>query len=99
MYNGIGLSTPRGSGKLLIDAAQWSHALDWILYTNTGTNGYVIRNLSFVKPPPSDRERNTNDFKSNPQVKKANMAILDHDRKRKVEVKCMELSIKLEDEG
>ncbi|OAC98853.1 hypothetical protein MUCCIDRAFT_123979, partial [Mucor lusitanicus CBS 277.49] len=77
MYNGIGLSTPRGSG----------------------TNGYVIRNLSFVKPPPSDRERNTNDFKSNPKVKKANMAILDHDRKRKVEVKCMELTIKLEDEG
>ena len=67
--------------------------------TTKGTNGYVIRNLSFVKPPPSDRERNTNDFKSNPKVKKANMAILDHDRKRKVEVKCMELSIKLEDEG
>lgn len=32
-------------------------------------------------------------------MKKANMAILDHDRKRKVEVKCMELQIKLEDEG
>ncbi|CAO3617425.1 unnamed protein product [Mucor hiemalis] len=78
MYNGIGLSTPRGSG----------------------TNGYVIRNFSFVRPPPSDRDRqNANDFKSGPNVRKANMAILDHDRKRKVEVKCMELSIKLEDEG
>ncbi|KAI7903182.1 cwf21 domain-containing protein [Cokeromyces recurvatus] len=77
MYNGIGLSTPRGSG----------------------TNGYVVRNLSFVKPPPKQRDYNTNDIKANPKVKKANAAILDHDRKRKVEVKCMELQIKLEDEG
>jgi serine/arginine repetitive matrix protein 2 len=95
MYNGIGLSTPRGSGKVLFISILVILALTrWI-----GTNGYVIRNLSFVKPPPNDRDRNTNDFKSNPQVKKANTAILDHDRKRKVEVKCMELQIKLEDEG
>ncbi|KAI8328293.1 hypothetical protein BD560DRAFT_379392 [Blakeslea trispora] len=77
MYNGIGLSTPRGSG----------------------TNGYVIRNLSFVKPPRQDNRDRQEDFKSLPQVKQANAAILDHDRKRKVEVKCMELSIRLEEEG
>lgn len=65
-----------------------------------GTNGYVVRNLSFVRPPPTDRDRhNTNDFKQGPNIKKANLAILEHDRKRKVEVKCMELTIKLEDEG
>ncbi|KAI9262928.1 cwf21 domain-containing protein [Helicostylum pulchrum] len=65
----------------------------------SGTNGYVVRNLSFVRPPPTDRDRNTNDFRNGPNMKKANSAILEHDRKRKVEVKCMELSIKLEDEG
>lgn len=59
----------------------------------------MVRNLSYVKPPPRDRERNTNDIKSHPTVKKANAAILDHDRKRQIEVKCMELQIKLEDEG
>ncbi|KAI9476318.1 MAG: cwf21 domain-containing protein [Benjaminiella poitrasii] len=65
----------------------------------SGTNGFVVRNLSFVKPPPRQKEYDADEFKSNPKVKKANTAILDHDRKRKVEVKCMELRIKLEDEG
>ena len=59
----------------------------------------MIRNLSFVKPPKQDNRDRNEDFKSLPKVKQANAAILDHDRKRKVEVKCMELSIKLEDEG
>ncbi|KAI8994894.1 hypothetical protein BDB01DRAFT_774481 [Pilobolus umbonatus] len=77
MYNGIGLSTPRGSG----------------------TNGYVVRNLSHVRAPQVEKERNTNDIKHLPAVKKANLAILEHDRKRKIEVKCMELQLKLEDEG
>lgn len=102
MYNGIGLSTPRGSGKSMHEEEEDYRIECWnfFLFFSQGTNGYVIRNLSFVRPPPSDRDRqNTNDFKSAPTVKKANMAILDHDRKRKVEVKCMELSIKLEDEG
>lgn len=93
MYNGIGLDTPRGSGKtrMLVQITVLNYSL--------GTNGYVIRNLSFVRPPPTDRDRNTNDFRQGPHMKKANLAILDHDRKRKVEVKCMELTIKLEDEG
>ncbi|CDS02953.1 hypothetical protein LRAMOSA00355 [Lichtheimia ramosa] len=80
MYNGIGLSTPRGSG----------------------TNGYVQRNLSFVKAPRPDRnlDRSVNDLKSPaPAIKQPNKDILLHDRKRKVEVKCMELRIKLEDDG
>ncbi|KAJ8660935.1 hypothetical protein O0I10_003157 [Lichtheimia ornata] len=80
MYNGIGLSTPRGSG----------------------TNGYVVRNLSFVKAPRPDRnlDRSVNDLKSPaPAIKQPNKDILLHDRKRKVEVKCMELRIKLEDDG
>ncbi|KAL1927770.1 hypothetical protein VTP01DRAFT_3591 [Rhizomucor pusillus] len=80
MYNGIGLSTPRGSG----------------------TNGYVQRNLSYVRPPKTDhlRDAAAQDLKPpTPVVRAANKEILLHDRKRKVEVKCMELRIKLEDEG
>ncbi|KAI9026607.1 hypothetical protein CLU79DRAFT_742559 [Phycomyces nitens] len=80
MYNGIGLSTPRGSG----------------------TNGYVVRNLSFVRPPPTDRNdrSSSHDFKAPlPEIRQPNQEILLHDRKRKVEVQCMELQIELEDEG
>ncbi|KAL0095006.1 cwf21 domain-containing protein [Phycomyces blakesleeanus] len=80
MYNGIGLSTPRGSG----------------------TNGYVVRNLSFVRPPPTDRNDrlSSHDFKAPmPEIRQPNQEILLHDRKRKVEVQCMELQIELEDEG
>ncbi|KAI8991434.1 cwf21 domain-containing protein [Mycotypha africana] len=76
MYNGIGLTTPRGSG----------------------TNGYVVRNLSFVKPPPTDRNKKFEDFSDTPKQRKANEAILEHDRKRKIEVKCMEYRVQLEDE-
>ncbi|KAI8074277.1 cwf21 domain-containing protein [Gilbertella persicaria] len=78
MYNGIGLSTPRGSG----------------------TNGYVVRNLSFIKPPRQDRQDRANqDYRETPKTRKPNAAILDHDRKRKIEVKCMEHQLKLEEEG
>ncbi|KAI7869337.1 cwf21 domain-containing protein, partial [Spinellus fusiger] len=80
MYNGIGLSTPRGSG----------------------TNGYVVRNLSFVRPPPMDRNDRApiHDFKAPlPEIRQPNQEILLHDRKRKIEVQCMHLQIKLEDEG
>ncbi|CEG80478.1 hypothetical protein RMATCC62417_14810 [Rhizopus microsporus] len=62
-----------------------------------GTNGYVTRNLSFVKPPPQRKDEPKEE--SGPKLKKANAAILEHNRKRQVEVKCMELRIKLEDEG
>lgn len=34
-----------------------------------------------------------------PSLKQPNKEILLHDRKRKVEIKCMELRIQLEDEG
>ncbi len=54
----------------------------------SGTNGYVQRNLSFVrakKPAPSPLHE------PKPAViKKANPAILEHDRKRQVELQIME---------
>ena len=84
MYNGIGLETTRGSG----------------------TNGYVQRNLSHVR---TDRKDNRpgydyNDGKiggfESSLVKKPNKDILEHDRKRQVELKCLELQDTLEeDEG
>lgn len=80
MYNGIGLSTPRGSG----------------------TNGYVQRNLAFVKP-----KKDRIDYKSEEEInkldqglnKQPNREILDHERKRKVELKCMEMQELMEEQG
>jgi len=68
MYNGIGLTTVRGSG----------------------TNGYVQRNLGFVR-----KTKEKVDYKTEEQIAKAeayvkrepNAGILDHERKRKLEVR------------
>jgi serine/arginine repetitive matrix protein 2 len=80
LYNGIGLTTARGSG----------------------TNGYVTRNLAFV--------HNTKDkvkYKTEEEIqkldaishKKPNLEILDHERKRKLEIKCLEYREELEEGG
>lgn len=74
MYNGIGLTTVRGSG----------------------TNGYVQKNLSFVRNHKDNKVK----YKTEEEIKKSealaaskepNRGIIDHERKRKLEVKCMEL--------
>lgn len=80
MYNGIGLSTARGSG----------------------TNGYVQRNLSLIR-----HHKDKTDYKSEEELKKLdlslnkkpNMEILDHERKRKVELKCIEMQELMEEQG
>ena len=82
MYNGIGVSTVRG----------------------TGTNGYVTRNLSHVKTDKKDNKPFSYDSNvlggyESSLVKKPNKEILEHDRKRQVEVKCLELQEDLEGEG
>ncbi|XP_055538213.1 SRRM2 protein homolog rsr-2 isoform X5 [Wyeomyia smithii] len=81
MYNGIGLTTPRGSG----------------------TNGHVQRNVAFVRPGKKEsvNYRTEDDLakldaQSNRQP---NQGILDHERKRKIEVKCAELEEVLESQG
>uniref|UniRef100_A0A182K015 Cwf21 domain-containing protein n=1 Tax=Anopheles christyi TaxID=43041 RepID=A0A182K015_9DIPT len=81
MYNGIGLTTPRGSG----------------------TNGHVQRNVAFVRPGKKDNINYRTeedlaklDAQSNRQP---NQGILDHERKRKIEVKCAELEEVLESQG
>lgn len=80
MYNGIGLTTPRG----------------------TGTNGYVTKNLSFVRVV---KERPT-DYKPDEEAKKleliisrkGNAEILAHERKRKIELQCIEMRELMMDE-
>ncbi|XP_027563094.1 serine/arginine repetitive matrix protein 2-like [Neopelma chrysocephalum] len=86
MYNGIGLPTPRGSG----------------------TNGYVQRNLSALRPkkggpgggpgdpPPGEEELKRLEAAL---AKKPNPDILDHQRKRRVELKCLELAELMEEQG
>lgn len=81
MYNGIGLTTPRGSG----------------------TNGYIQRNCAFVRPGKKDNVT----YKTEEEIEKLhaasnrqpNLDILDHERKRKIEVKCAELEEVLESQG
>ena len=85
MYNNIGLRTARGSG----------------------TNGHIQANRSAVNPY---RERETTAWNSGqkwkevdgaalPTLRKADEAILEHERKRKAEVKLFELRCQLEDDG
>ncbi len=64
----------------------------------SGTSGYVQRNLSALKPrdagfgapyPPTDRDR------ALPRQRQPDKEILDHDRKREIEVKVFDLRDKL----
>ena|SRR3990167_4665788 len=66
MYNGVGLTTPRGSA----------------------TNGFIQRNLAFVRPKDSFIDQK---FEiTAPKPKKANKEILEHQRKRAIELKVVE---------
>lgn len=65
----------------------------------SGTSGYVQRNLSYLKhrdniaPYPKDLESIKH------RQRQPDKEILEHDRKRQVEVTVFELRDKLEDEG
>jgi len=79
MYNGIGLSTVRGSG----------------------TSGYVQRNLSHV-PATEKRKidyKTESDLSKEEKIRGPNQGILDHEKKRKIEVKCAELEDLLVDQN
>ncbi|KAF3990178.1 hypothetical protein FT663_02189 [Candidozyma haemuli var. vulneris] len=84
-YNGIGLQTPRGSG----------------------TSGYVQKNLADKKyqgyrkkreREQEDEERREARAKQIRSRRSAGGEIKEHDRKRRIELKCAELRDKLEDE-
>ena len=77
MYNGIGLTTPRGSG----------------------TNGHVERNWAIVRKTKDKVVYKTDEGKPDILNKQPNKEILEHHRKRKVELKCAELTDVLEQQG
>jgi serine/arginine repetitive matrix protein 2 len=87
MYNGIGLTSARGSG----------------------TNGYVQANKAFLRPKQSTsdfRRANaaafsTDDSNNNGYLggRKPNAELLLHEKKRQVEIACLELRDSLEEEG
>ena len=68
----------------------------------SGTNGYVQRNLSFIR-----HHKDKIDYKSEEELKKLdaqlnkkpNQEILDHERKRKVELKCIEMQELMLEQG
>ncbi|CAE6532027.1 unnamed protein product, partial [Rhizoctonia solani] len=65
MYNGIGLTTPRGSG----------------------TNGYVVRNLSHMRPRDAQQDMHKFD-QGPPKHREPDAGILEHERLRKIEFSC-----------
>jgi hypothetical protein len=86
MSDNVGLSTPRGSG----------------------TSGYVQRNLAHIRPrdsgapyPPPRGGDSSSSFDDAPRhrQRQPDKGILEHDRKRAVEVKVLELRDELEDAG
>lgn len=94
MYNGIGLTTPRGRCVLLFSNYKCLLRPVAIL---SGTNGYVIRNLSVLRSRDTQNDRATAWDSAPPKHREPDKEILEHERKRKVEVKCLELQLELED--
>jgi len=74
MYNGIGLTTPRGSG----------------------TNGFVTRNLSAVRKTKEKVVEYT--AKEDAAVRPYDVELLEHEKRRQAEVRCMELRELLEEQ-
>lgn len=68
----------------------------------SGTNGFVQRNMAFVR---ARKEKVT--YKTEEEIARSeaslnrepNLEILEHDRKRKIELKCMELRELMEEQG
>ncbi|GAA5829042.1 hypothetical protein JCM5353_000878 [Sporobolomyces roseus] len=78
-YNGVGLSTPRGSG----------------------TSGHIQANRSTLRSRQQfDHKGGPQDFKQDANTfRQPDQSILEHERKRRIEAKCFELQVTLEDEG
>ncbi|KAI8823582.1 uncharacterized protein EV422DRAFT_565518 [Fimicolochytrium jonesii] len=64
----------------------------------SGTNGYVQRNLSSLRP--RERHQDFSSFEEKPPtLRKPNQDILDHQKKREIELKCLMLQDQLEGEN
>lgn len=65
----------------------------------SGTSGYVQRNLAHIKPRDQAKPYSTDIDSLRHRQRQPDKQILEHDRKREVEVKVFELRDKLEEEG
>jgi serine/arginine repetitive matrix protein 2 len=68
----------------------------------SGTNGYVSRNWASVRKPKEKTNYRTEEELEKLEAssnRQPNTEILDHERKRKVEIKCIELEEILEQQG
>lgn len=65
----------------------------------SGTSGYVQRNLAHLKPRDNFKPYSTDYDSLKHRQRQPDKEILDHDRKRDVELKVFELRDRLEDEG
>ncbi|PVV02008.1 hypothetical protein BB560_003548 [Smittium megazygosporum] len=84
MYNGIGLTTPRG----------------------TGTSGYVVKNLSTLNKKPHRQQNSQLAKPHDPDVagsgslgRRVDLGILEHEKKRQIEVKLLYFQDELEEQG
>lgn len=65
----------------------------------SGTSGYVQRNLAHLKPRDQGKPYSTDLDSLKHRQRQPDKEILEHDRKRDIEVKVFELRDRLEDEG
>lgn len=65
----------------------------------SGTSGYVQRNLAHLRPRDQGKPYSTDLDSLKHRQRQPDKEILEHDRKRDVEVKVFELRDRLEDEG
>jgi hypothetical protein len=65
----------------------------------SGTSGYVQRNLAHLKPRDQGKPYSTDFDSLKHRQRQPDKEILEHDRKREVELKVFELRDRLEDEG
>lgn len=68
----------------------------------SGTNGYVQRNFAVVRRQKNDTQyRAEDDFGKTERLynRKPNADLLEHERKRAIELKCVELQDSMEEQG
>jgi hypothetical protein len=68
----------------------------------TGTNGYVQKNLSYVRITKEKVDYKTDDDLKKIESymnRKGNAEIIEHERKRKIELKCIEMQDLMAEEG
>ncbi|RKF71741.1 Pre-mRNA-splicing factor CWC21 [Golovinomyces cichoracearum] len=65
----------------------------------SGTSGYVQRNLAYIKPRDRSKPYSVDIDSRKHRQRQPDKDILDHARKREIEVKVFELRDKLEEEG